>query len=83
MAELADATDLKSVEGKPHGGSSPPGAIRKEVLMYGKGDKYRDVDKKKYDEEYDKIFGKKKLNNIESNTKCKHGKTTRKKNKRG
>ena len=27
MAELADATDLKSVEGKPHGGSSPPGAI--------------------------------------------------------
>ena len=27
MAELADATDLKSVEGIPHGGSSPPGAI--------------------------------------------------------
>jgi len=27
VAELADATDLKSVEGKPHGGSSPPGAI--------------------------------------------------------
>jgi hypothetical protein len=27
VAELADATDLKSVEGIPHGGSSPPGAI--------------------------------------------------------
>ena len=40
--------------------------------MYGKGDKYRDVDKKKYDEQYEKIFGKKKLNNAESNTKCKH-----------
>lgn len=50
--------------------------------MYGKGDKYRDVDKEKYDEQYEKIFGKKKLNNAESNTKCKHGKTTRKKNKR-
>ena len=33
MAELADATDLKSVEGKPHGGSSPPGAIRKGYNM--------------------------------------------------
>ncbi len=49
--------------------------------MAGKGDKYRDVDKKKYDEQYEKIFGKKKLNNAESNTKCKHGKTTRKKSK--
>tara|TARA_R100001594_G_scaffold107682_1_gene142347 strand:- start:49992 stop:50282 length:291 start_codon:yes stop_codon:yes gene_type:complete len=62
VAELADATDLKSVEGKPHGGSSPPGAIRKEYLMSGKGDRYRDVDRKKYDKEYEKIFGKKKLN---------------------
>ena len=31
MAELADATDLKSVEGKPHGGSSPPGAIKHQL----------------------------------------------------
>ena len=30
--------------------------------MSGKGDKYRDVDRKKYDEQYEKIFGKKKLN---------------------
>lgn len=30
--------------------------------MSGKGDRYRDVDKKKYDEQYEKIFGKKKFN---------------------
>ena len=30
--------------------------------MSGKGDRYRDVDRKKYDKEYEKIFGKKKLN---------------------
>jgi len=30
--------------------------------MNGKGDTYRPVDKKQYDENYEKIFGKKKLN---------------------
>jgi len=28
----------------------------------GKGDSYRDVNKKKYDENFDRIFGKKPLN---------------------
>jgi hypothetical protein len=31
----------------------------------GKGDTYRPVNKKKWEEEYDRIFGKKPLNNSE------------------
>ena len=45
-------------------GSSPVRSIRRSVMgeqhSAGKGDKYRQVDSKKYRENYEKIFGKKK-----------------------
>ena len=37
--------------------------------MAGKGDKYRPVDKKQYDKNYDKIFGKKKKKGKPSDSK--------------
>lgn len=35
----------------------------------GKGDKYRPVDRKKWDENYDRIFGKKKNENTKKKSK--------------
>lgn len=45
--------------------------------MNGKGDTYRPVDRKKYDENYDKIFGKRVKESLDKVNE-KHGKTLKK-----